>query len=212
MSARPPSPDRQPWPMKWVVLFIAVSLAGYTFVTFRFRKPSAPNRPYEDMRVRYDARRLAEAGFTRTTQPLERPAEDFTPAALLAGEPAAAPALALGGPPVALATTLAEPLRLPAGYGEVITPAAVNGLMPVRIQFTCRLPDRRHSLVAADLYQRGDQLVIVPTFEPISGELHARQQEIVSLLTLPAGFLSAGNHTLTLAGAEDSRQWSLVVR
>lgn len=154
--------SRQPWPMKWVVLFIVVSLAGYTYVNLKYRKDIKPFEPYEDMKREANARRLVEAGFSRRELPLERPAEPLPRAAVLAVSPAAAPAPVGRGLPSVLASTLVEPPQLPSGYGEIIAPAEIGAMFPVRVQFVCRLPDQHVALTTAEIFQRGDQIVVVP--------------------------------------------------
>ena len=38
--------------MKWVVVAIVVCIVPYTFLTLKYRKTEAPNRPYEDNKKR----------------------------------------------------------------------------------------------------------------------------------------------------------------
>ena len=68
--------------MKWVVLAIVVSLAGYTYVTLKYRKLNRPAQPVEDARERFVISRLRQAGYHRINVNAELPGD---PASSLAG-------------------------------------------------------------------------------------------------------------------------------
>ena len=85
-------------------------------------------------------------------------------------------------------------------------------LLPSQIQFVCKLDSDKEQLGGAEIFIREGAVVIVPVFETISGGLQTRTKESVVLLTLPAGLLTSGTHTVTLVGAKESLYWKLIVR
>jgi hypothetical protein len=204
MSAAPN--NRQPWPMKWIVLAIVLVAVPYTFLTLRFRKPGPAFQPYEDMKNRANVARLLAAGYQRLPLHAQRPADG----ARTAG--GAAVTTVPGGLPDELRTTLVEPLLLPTEITGVIATPATTTLLPYSVHFTCTLPDDRQQLGGADLYLRVDKLVLAPTFERISGDLLARSQQAAVLLTIPGGTLQPGRYTVTLLGEKSSRSWPLEVK
>jgi hypothetical protein len=192
--------------MKWIVLAIAIVIVPYTYLTLRYRKPGPAFQPYEDLKERANVSRLLSAGYQRLPLPAARPAE---PAAFfdLAGTVPAA-----GGLPAELGATLVETPLLPDAILAVSAPATASTLRNYPIQFTCTLPDDRQQLAGADLYFKGQEIVITPTFERVGGSLHTRSREALVLVTVPAGTLAPGHYRITLAGAQSSRAWSLEVR
>ena len=77
--------------------------------------------------------------------------------------------------------------------------------------FTATLADNKQQPVGGLLYRRGQELVIVPTAEKLSGTLLARVAAPVVLLTVPAGALPAGQYRVTVAGSRTARSWALQV-
>lgn len=80
-------PAKKPWPMKWIVLAIAVYVVGYTFVNISYRKPSeAAHEPFAEARER--RMRSVQAltyGWTRVACEFTSPVADVTvPAAEIA--------------------------------------------------------------------------------------------------------------------------------
>lgn len=210
-NAMPAPAERKPWPMRWIVAAILLFIVPYTYVNLKFRKPGKAFEPYADMKAQANVTRLLDAGYRRVDVPAERPFPALTPAEITHG-PSASPAGAPGGLPSALAHTLVESPRLPAAYRDLVAPAESNALLPAKLQFTARLASDREQLAGADLYLRETQLVIVPRFEPIPEGLQARSAESTVLLTLPAGLLTPGRHSLTLVGARESLHWDVLVR
>jgi hypothetical protein len=197
--------NRQPWPMKWIVLAIVLCLGSYTFLTLRYRKPGPAFRPYEDLKNRANVSRLLAAGYRRVSLPAERPADPMRPM------PTAPVASTAGGLPSPLAATLVEPPVLPSSIERVAAPATIGTHEPYVVRFSCTLPDHRRQPASADLYIKGDQLVIAPDFEKIPGELLARTDDSIIQLTVPAGTLPPGRYRVTLVGQQSSRAWTLQV-
>jgi hypothetical protein len=203
--------SRKPWPMRWVVASIILFLVPYTFITFKYRKPEKAFEPYADMKAQANVKRLVEAGYVRSNVRAERPFPALPARDVTRGAAAQVTPLA-GGLPDPLRKTLVEAPRLPAGYHDLLAPAEITALLPTRVQFTARLESDHEQLGGAEIYINENSVVIVPTFEPIPGELKTRTQETNVLLTLPAGLLSPGEHVFTLAGSRYSLRWNVIVR
>ena len=118
---------------------------------------------------------------------------------------------AAAGLPAGLRETLVEPPQLPAEILGISAAPAVNSMFAYPIGVKCSLPDNKQQLAGAQLYVRGDELVITPQFERLSGGLLARNRERLIRLTVPAGTLKPGSYHLTLVGARSSRTWTLQV-
>jgi hypothetical protein len=191
--------------MKWVILVIVVSLGVYTFLTLRYRRPGHAFQPYQDLRNRANVHRLLDAGYQRIALTAELPV-DAAPA-----EAIARAATTLGGLPGALRDTLVEQPQLPAEIISVTAAPAVSSLFAYPIGFKCTLPDHKLQLAGAELYVRGDELVVTPEFERITGSLLARTQESLVRVTVPAGALKPGRYQVTLVGARRSQAWTLQV-
>lgn len=192
--------------MKWIVLAILLLIVPYTFLTLRYRKPGPAFQPYEDMKNRVNVSRLLSAGYQRIPIIAQRPADGGR----ISG--GAAISSAAGGIPTDLRSTLVEPLLLPTEITTVSAAPSVSTLQPYVIQLACALPDDKQQLGGADLYVRGDQLVLAPTFERIAGDLLTRSRHAAVLITIPAGALKAGHYTITLVAERASRTWALDVR
>jgi hypothetical protein len=197
---------RQPWPMKWIVLAILLAVVPYTVLTLRYRKPGPAFAPYEDMKNRANVARLLAAGYQRIPLPARRPADG---AAIAGG---AVVTTAAGGLPSDLKSTLVEPVLLPADIVAVTAAPVANTLQDYSVLLTCTLPNDRQQLGGADLYVRGEQLVLTPTFEPVAGNLQTRSRQSAVLLTIPAGALKPGRYQTTLVAERGSRAWPLEVR
>lgn len=197
--------------MRWIVLVIVLCIGPYTYVNLKYRKENKVFEPYADMKEQANVKRLLEADYSRVTVRAERPFPALAPSEITRG-PAAQLAPAPGGLPDPLGQTLVEIPRLPLGYRDLIAPAEVSSLMPVRIQFTAQIETDHEQLGGAQLYVRENVVVIVPTFEAVPGDLRTRTRESDVLLTLPAGALKVGENILTLAGARDSIRWTVLVR
>jgi hypothetical protein len=204
MSAAPR--DRQPWPMKWIVLAILALVVPYTLLTLHYRKPGRAFEPYEDLKNRANVSRLLAAGYRRIPLVAQRPADGQR--AVGGATIAAAP----GGIPADLRSTLVEPPLLAAEIANVAAAPSAGALLPYSIHLACTLPDEKWQLAGAELYSQGAQIVVVPTFERIGGGLHSRSSTDSVLLTIPGGTLQPGSYTVTLVAERASRTWSLEVK
>jgi hypothetical protein len=200
-----PKKARKPWPMKWIVLAIAVFIPVYTYLTLHYRRPGPAYRPYQDMRDRADVIRLLKAGYQRIGIDAARPADPVGPGG---GGSLPAP----GGLPDELRKTLVESPLLPLEIGSVsASPTASAGIdYPIALTYT--IPDNKRQLSGAFLYVREGEIVIVADFERLGGGLLARTREGEALLTVPPGSLKPGSYRVTLVGERASRTWSLRVR
>jgi hypothetical protein len=201
--------NRQPWPMKWIVLAIVLVLVPYTFLTLRYRKSGPAFEPYHDLRKRANVSRLLAAGYQRFPISAQRPADGAPPAVLLG---AAEIATVAGGLPADLKTTLVEIPTLPVEITSLSATAHATVAQPYTIQLTCTLADEKRQLGGADLYVREGTIVIAPTFEPVASGLETRTRQSAVLLTVPAGALKPGRYTVTLLAEKSSRTWALEVQ
>lgn len=204
-----PRRAQKPWPMKWVVIAIIAMIVPYTYFTLHYRKPGKAFQPYEDTRNRVNNSRLLSAGYQRITLDAHRPAE---PAkfALPSGSTANAD-MALGGLPANLHDALVDQPLLPVSIDKVSAASSAQTAEPYLIQFTCTLPDNKEQLAEAYLYRLEGDLLLVPSFEKLDGELAARTQESTVMLTVPAGTLKPGSYHVTVVGQRASRRWTLQV-
>jgi hypothetical protein len=198
--------ERQPWPMKWVVLAIVLVIVPYTFISLRYRKPGKPFEPAADMKNRANVARLLSAGYQRIALPAELPADPLRGATSATIQPAS------GGLPAELRSTLVATPLLPSAITIVSAPPAVSALQPYSFRFACTLPDQRRQPAGADLYLKGNELIIAPDYEKLSGELLARTNDNVIQVTVPAGTLKAGRYHATIVGQQSSRAWSFEVK
>jgi hypothetical protein len=198
--------QRQPWPLKWIVVAILLVIVPYTILTLRYRKPGPAFQPYEDMKNRANVSRLLSAGYRRVPLSAQRPADGARPAGGAIVSPTA------GGLPGELKTTLVEPPLLPVEILSVAAAARASAHQPYQIHLTCSLPDDRQQLGGAELYLRGDQLIVTPTFERVGGQLLTRTRQTVALLTVPPGTLAPGRYQVLLVAARASRTWPLDVK
>jgi hypothetical protein len=196
--------ERKPWPMKWIVLAIAVSIALYTFLTLHYRKPGRAYRPYEDMKTRFNTEKLLAAGYQRIELGAEAPID------LIADRNTAFPAP--GGLPADLKATVISNPRLPAEILEARAPASTTAGEPYRIALRCTVPDDHRQLAGAELYLKGDRVVITPDYELLTGGLMSRSRDNIVQLTVPSGALKPGTYRVTLVGEQVSRAWTLQVK
>ena len=192
--------------MKWIVLAIVAVIVPYTFLTLHYRKPGPAFQPYEDMKNRANVTRLLAAGYQRVPIAARRPADGSMPAGGAAVESTK------GGLPDELRATLVEAPLLPLEVDRVTAAPIANTLLPYSIHLVCTLPNDKQQLAGADLYVRGERIVVTPTFEALPGDLQTRSRESAVLLTVPAGILKAGRYTVLVVGERISRSWQLEVK
>jgi hypothetical protein len=201
-----PAPkDRKPWPMKWIVLAIAVFIPSYTYLTLHYRKPGRAFSPYQDLRDRADVARLLKAGYRRVAIDASRPSEPIARQEL-------ATMPAPGGLPPDLGTTLIETPLMPLEIASVSAAPTANAGIDYPIGLTYTLSDSKKQLSGAHLYEREGEIVIVADFERLGGGLVARSRDGPALLTVPPGTLKPGTYKVTLVGEKNSRSWTLQVR
>jgi hypothetical protein len=200
------SRQRQPWPMKWIALVILVIIGPYTFLRWHYRKPNAAFQPYQDIKNQANTQRLLSAGFQRVPLNAERPAEPLRNITSAPIKPM------IGGLPTSLSSTLVETPLLPTEILTVTAAAETSTMFAYPIEFTCGLPDNRQQLSAAYLYVRENEIILVPDFERLTGELLARNRESLIRVTIPGGTLRPGQYEVSLIGQRSSKTWSLVVK
>ena len=191
--------------MKCIVLAIILGIGAYTFLTLHYRKPGRAFQPYADLKDRANTQRLLGAGYQRIALEAELPADPPAP-----GETAPT-ATAGAGLPAPLRDTLVDSPALPAEIVSVSAAPAANALLGYAIGFRCTLADNKQQLAGANLYVRGDEIVVAPSFDRLSGGLLSRSRESLVRVTIPAGSLKPGHYHVTLVGAHGSRSWSLQV-
>ncbi len=206
MSAR--STNKKPWPMKWVVVAILLCIVPYTWITLHYRKPGPAFQPYEDSKNRANVMRLLDAGFRRFAVPAQRNAD---PAHFRVPGLAASVATAPGGLPAALSETLVEIPLMPERVTSVIAPATARPDAPYALQFTSTVPDLKEQLAGAELYLRGEELVLIPTFERVPGDLLTRSSESLVQIEIPPGTFPLGRYQALLVGSRQSQRWEIVV-
>lgn len=196
--------------MRWIVLAVVIFLTGYTFLQLYYGKRGAPFGPPDDLGGQAAARRLLKLGYQRIPVSIERPAEPL-PAARLA--PAAAETVnALGGLPAELGGALALKPALPAAITGVTAPRTAAAAGAYTLQFTCAQPDYQTQIRGAFLYRKDRQLFLLPDFEKIPGQLLARSQESVVLVSFSTQSLPPGRYTITLCGGRTAKSWAFTVK
>ncbi|MBP8962948.1 MAG: hypothetical protein KBG39_08380, partial [Opitutaceae bacterium] len=74
------------------------------------------------------------------------------------------------------------------------------------------LADHKRLLSSAQLFQKDHELILVPLFEPLGGNLLIRWTDTTLLIAIPAGTLPPGAYTVTLVGARANNTWPLHVK
>lgn len=197
--------------MKWIVVAIIAVIVPYTYLTLKYRQPGPTFEPYRDLKQQANLQRMRTAQIRRSPLQVEIPAEPARPLPGIHG-PAATPAVSGGGLPEFLRAALIDVPTLPDSIGAVRAGGACSALLPYVVQFTCTLPDLKESVGEAMIYGHENELVLVPHFDRIQGELLARSREATVRLTVPAGWLQSGTYQVTLPGNRQSRTWTLVVK
>ena len=205
MTARP---TPKPWPMKWIVVAIVVFAAGYTAVNFYFRKPGKAYRPYQDAQDRATTARLLAAGWHKlpvdSRRPVEKPSVDDTPAAVTRG------AVGLG---LDLTPNFAEPPKLVDTIDRVVAPASVPHGADYSAYFTASVPSQKAQLGDLTLYRRGNDLVLIPSTEPLPGKaLMNRWSDSTYCVNFSTAQLPPGRYSVRLVAKGPAAAWSLTVK
>lgn len=205
MSAAPPKPARQPWPLWPITVAIVVSLAGYTYLRLAYAKPGKAHEPYAENRQRAESDALKAAGWTRTDaafEPgIELPALDAAMHATFIRPPAAEELWRLSS----------ENWHLPVDYTVVSTPPRIDEGAALEIHLQAELDQARVHIVDFDLYRKGADIVAIPRWEPYPEELTPRRPDITGTITVPAAALPPGRYHLVLPALKQSVEWDLTV-
>ncbi len=196
--------------MKWVALFVVVFLTAYTYLSLHYRKADRSYEPYHDTKERVTIARLESAGYQRVYASADRPADPTAAASSVRG-PLSNVSAAAGGLDEELKRTLVDSPALPPKIIEVHAPREAQAMLPYTLQFTCTSSNNKQLLSGTYVYMKDQEIMIVPDFEKIAGELLARTPVSVVQVTIPAGTLSTGTYHATLVGAQESQRWDLQV-
>ncbi len=194
--------------MKWIIVSIVVFVAGYTVVNFYFRKPGQAYRPYQDANDRATTARLLAAGWHKvpldTRRPVEKAALGATAAVISHG------AVGLG---LDFAPNFAEPPKLVASIDRVVAPAEVAHGQDYSLHFTASVADQHLQLGELTLYQRGNELVLVPETEKLPGQqLMTRWNDATHAVTFATAALSPGRYTARIVARGPAATWSFAVK
>ncbi len=206
MSAARPTP--KPWPMKWIIAAIVVFVVGYTVVNLYFRKPGKAYRPYQDANDRATTARLLAAGWHKlpldTRRPLEKPALEAPAAPISHG------AVGLG---LDFAPNFAEAPKLLASIDKVTAPAEVARGQDYSLHFTASVTDQHLQLGELTLYQRGNDLVLVPETEKLPGQqLMTRWNDSTYAVTFATTALPPGRYAARIVARGPAATWSFTVK
>lgn len=205
MSARPAP---KPWPMRWIVLAILLTLVPYTWISLHYRKQARPFEPYNDLKQRANVHRLLAAGFNRIPLSADRPAD----APLASPAAQASPMPAPAGIPAVLKDALVDVPNLPDAILSAKAAASASTLLPYVMELECSLSNLNLGLASSYLYLKGSDLCILTDFETFAGDLRSRSRNLALRLTAPAGSIPAGEYRVIASGARESVQWRLTVK
>jgi hypothetical protein len=194
--------------MKWVLVAILLCIIPYTWITLQYRKPGPAYQPYEDSKNRANVMRLLDAGYRRFAVPARSNAD---PVPFRPSGPAATVTATPGGLPTLLSETLVEIPLMPERVTRVTTASTARADAPYTLQFSCSVPDNKEQLSGAELYLREQELVLIPTFERVPGDLLTRSPESLVQIEIPPGTFQPGRYEALLVGARESQKWTIVV-
>ncbi len=206
MPSRRPTNQPKPWPMKWVILAIALFIIGYTFINLRYRKPGKGHEPAAEMRHRVTAARLKEAGWEKLSVDTRRPAEKIT------GDdaPITRGMLGLG---LDFNTTLVEKPGLLRSIDQVSAPDHVEPGADYTATFTGSISDLTCQLGDIELYRRGNELVLLPVIEHLPGkQLYSRWNDASYCVTFSTKTLPAGTYQVSLFAQGPAAKWSFRIK
>ena len=208
MSAKPRRPTPKPWSMKWIVAAIIIFVIGYTAVNFYFRKPGRAYRPYQDSQDRATTARLVAAGWQKIAVDTRRPIEKAA-----AEGPTAAVTRDYVGVGPDLDSKFAEKPKLLATIDKVYTPDSVAHGNDYSLTFTGSLSDLKAQVGELTLYRRGNELVLIPSIEPLPGkELMSRWSDSNYSVSFPTANLPPGRYEMRIVAKGPAAVWSFTVR
>jgi hypothetical protein len=194
--------------MKWIVLSIVVFVVIYTVVNIYYRKQGPAYRPYQDAQDRATTARLLAAGWHKipleTRRPVEKPDADGA-AAKITRE------IAGLGPD--LESKFAEKPKLVSTIDRAAAPASVAHGGDYSIYFTVGIPSQKAQVGDLSLYQRGNELVLIPSVEKLPGkDLMTRWDDANYCVTFSTTTLPAGRYTVRIVAQAPAAAWSFDVR
>ncbi|MDI1337839.1 MAG: hypothetical protein PSU94_16790 [Lacunisphaera sp.] len=194
--------------MKYIVAAIVVFVVGYTLVNVYFRKPGRGFRPYEDMNSRATTARLLAAGWQKlpveARRPVEKPAVDDAPAAVTRA------AVGLGAD---LESMFAEKPKLLASIERVVAPAAVPRGSDYYAYFTATLPTQKALIGDLALYRKGNELVLIPSTEPLPGkDLMSRWDDSTYHISIATEKLPTGRYQMRIVAKGPAAAWSFNIK
>ncbi|HEY4247687.1 MAG TPA: hypothetical protein VGM64_12570 [Lacunisphaera sp.] len=207
MSAKSRRSPSKPWSMKWIVMAIVLFIAGSTWVNLRYRKPGASYRPYQDAQDRATTVRLLDAGWQKITVEIRRPAEnaDVESAAVAHHD-------YLGVGPD-LESKFAEKPALLASIDKVVAPNSVLQGSYYSLYFTASLPDLKDQVGYLTLYRKENELVLIPTIEPLPGkELMSRWTDSNYWVGFSTNTLPLGKYEMRIVAKGPASVWNFTVR
>ena len=194
--------------MKWIVAAIIIFVIGYTAVNFYFRKPGRAYRPYQDSQDRATTTRLLAAGWQKIAVDTRRPAEKASPE----GAPATVTRDYIGVGPD-LDSKFAEKPKLLATIDKVYPPDSVSHGSDYSLTFTGSLSDLKAQVGELTLYRRGNELVLIPSIEPLPGkELMSRWNDSNYSVSFPTANLPPGRYEMRIVAKGPAAVWSFTVR
>jgi len=206
MSDRQPTAQPKPWPMKWVVLVIAIFIVAYTFINFRYRKPGKGHEPAAEMRQRVAAARLKEAGWEKLPVSTRRPAERIS------GDDAPI-SRGIFGLGLDFNTALVDKPGLLRSIDQVTAPATVEAGADYTACFTGTLTDLRYQLADIELFRRGNELVLLPTIEHLPGkELYSRWNDASYCVSFSTQALRPGAYQISLFAQGPAAKWNFIIK
>lgn len=192
--------------MKWVVLVIVVFIAGYTMINLRYRKPGKGHEPVAEMKQRYAAAKLKEAGWEKLPVSTRRPAEK------IAGNDAAISrgVLGLG---LDFNTALVDKPGLLKSIDQVSAPDSVDAGADYSATFTGSISDLKYQLGDIELYRRGNELVFLPTTEHLPGkELYSRWNDANYSVTFSTRNFPPGTYQVSLFAQGPAAKWNFRIK
>jgi hypothetical protein len=194
--------------MKWPIIAIIVFVIGYTLVNVYYRKPGPAYRPYQDAQDRATVSRLLAAGWHKHPVEVRRPTERPPVEGPQAKLERASPGLGL-----TFDEHFADKPKLLATIDRVTAPAGVTQGEIYGVYFTGAVTDLKTELGALTLYRRSNELVLVPTVEPLPGDsLLSRWNDSNYAFGFPTADLEPGTYQIRIVAQGPAIAWSFEVR